>query len=212
MDLSNLTIHFLGDSITQYHAATSEDTAFVGLFRKKYPNAIIYNYGIGGSCISDCCIWDVEDMRIRAKRMEPDADLIVVFGGTNDFNCMAPLGAPEDRTPDTFRGACNLLLDDLLSRYPNAKIVICTPLHRFDETLPERDGHVRVAPLSEYVRIVRETARDYGCDLIDLYKLEEFRTESGVKSPLTRDGLHPMDEGHAIIFAYMDNALRKMEK
>lgn len=212
MDLSNLTIHFLGDSITQYHSATSEDTAFVGLFRRKYPNAVIHYYGIGGSCISGCYVWNVEDMRTRAKRMEPDADLIIVFGGSNDFHCMTPLGTPAGRTPDTFRGACNLLLDDLLARYPNTKIVICTPLHRFDETMPKRDGRVRVAPLIEYVRILRETARDYGCDLIDLYELEEFRTESSVKSPLTRDGLHPMDEGHALIFTYMDNALCNMEK
>lgn len=210
MDLSHLTIHFLGDSITQYHAATDESTAFVGLFRSKYPEAVIHNYGVGGSCIAGCCVWNSEDMRERAKRMEPDADLIVVFGGTNDFHCMTPLGTSGDRTPDTFRGGCNLLLDDLTARYPKAKIVICTPLHRFDETVPERDGRVRVAPLIEYVRILRETAQNYGCGLIDLYALEEFRTESGVKSPLTRDGLHPLDEGHAIIFAYMDDALKRI--
>lgn len=208
MNLSNLKIHFLGDSITEGFYAETEETSYVGRFQTQYPDAIIRNYGVGGSCISNHCIWDSEDMRARAKRMEPDADLIVIFGGTNDFHCMTPLGMPEERIADTFFGAYNLLLDDLCERYPNTKIVLCTSLPRFDETWPERDGRVRVAPLQTYVDIVKQIGQSRNLPVIDLFTLECFRDPiPGAKSSLTKDGLHPLDDGHEILFNRIHQAL-----
>ena len=53
--------------------------------------------------------------------MIPDADIVVVFGGTNDFGWGdAPLGTMEDRREDTFYGAYHLLLQKLIDRYPDA--------------------------------------------------------------------------------------------
>lgn len=66
--------------------------------------------------------------------MEPEADVIVVFGGTNDFgHGDAPLGTMSDRTPYTFYGACHVLIRKLLERYPEAELVFMTPLHRYVE-------------------------------------------------------------------------------
>ena len=208
MDLRNLKIHFLGDSITEGYWADTKETSYVGRFQTQYPNATIRRYGVGGSCVSSCCVWNVEDMRTRAKRMEPDANLIVIYGGTNDFHCMTPLGTPEERNEGTFYGAYNLLLDDLVERYPNAKIVLCTILPRFDETWPEREGRVRVAPLSAYVDIIKQISQVRNLPVIDLFNLECFREPiPGDKSPLTKDGLHPLDEGHEILFNHIHQAL-----
>lgn len=208
MVLNNLKINFLGDSITARFWAESEETSYVGRFRAQYPDAIIRNYGVQGSCISSCCIWDSEDMRTRAKRMDPDADLIVIFGGTNDFQCMTPLGTPEERNEGTFYGAYNLLLDIITEKYPNAKVVLCTILPRFDETWPERDGRVRVAPLSAYVDIIKDVGQAWNLPVIDLFNLECFREPiPGDKSPLTKDGLHPLDQGHEILFNRIHQAL-----
>lgn len=208
MDLRNLNIHFLGDSITEGFYADTKETSYVGRFQVQYPNATIRNYGVGGSCISNTCVWNSEDMRTRAKRMASDADLIVIYGGTNDFHCMTPLGAPDERTPDTFFGAYNLLLDDILGRYPNTKVVLCTILPRFDETWLERDGRVRVAPLQDYVDIIKQIGQMRNLPVIDLFNLEAFREPiPGDKSPLTKDGLHPLDEGHEILFNRIHQAL-----
>lgn len=208
MDLKNLTIHFLGDSITEGFSANTKEASYVGRFQAQYPDATIRNYGVGGSCVSNHCVWNSEDMRTRAKRMEPDADLIVIYGGTNDFFCMTPLGAPDERTPDTFFGAYNLLLDDILGKYPNTKVVLCTILPRFDETWLERDGRVRVAPLQDYVDIIKQIGQMRNLPTIDLFNLEAFREPiPGDKSPLTADGLHPLDEGHRILFNHIHQAL-----
>ena len=208
MDLRNLNVHFLGDSITEGFYADTKEASYVGRFQVQYPNATIRNYGVGGSCISNTCVWNSEDMRTRAKRMASDADLIVIYGGTNDFHCMTPLGAPDERTPDTFFGAYNLLLDDILERYPNTKVVLCTILPRFDETWLERDGRVRVAPLAAYVDIIKQIGQMRNLPVIDLFNLEAFREPiPGDKSPLTKDGLHPLDEGHEILFNRIHQAL-----
>ncbi len=208
MELSNLTIHFLGDSITEGYYADTKETSYVGRFQTQYPNATIRNYGVGGSCVSNKCVWSSEDMRARAKRMEPDADLIVIFGGTNDFHCVTPLGTPEERTADTFFGAYNLLLDDILERYPNTKVVLCTILPRFDETWPERDGIVRVAPVQAYVDIIKQIGQIRNLPVVDMFTLEALRPSiPGEKSPLTKDGLHPLNDGHALVFERIHQAL-----
>jgi GTPase SAR1 family protein len=67
----------------------------------------------------------------RVAEMDPDADLIVVFGGTNDFgHGDAPFGDFSDRTADTFCGAIHELYVSLLEKYPTATIMVITPLHR----------------------------------------------------------------------------------
>ena len=50
--------------------------------------------------------------------MPEKADAIVVFGGTNDFgHGQALLGTPDDRTPETFWGACHVLMQGLMEKY-----------------------------------------------------------------------------------------------
>ena len=68
--------------------------------------------------------------------MNPDADIIVVFGGTNDHgHGDAPMGTETDRTPDTFIGACHFLFSRLPNQFPGAIIVVLTPLHRMGENI-----------------------------------------------------------------------------
>ena len=204
MELGRKHIHFLGDSITYGISASSTSKSYVGLFRAQYPDAVIENYGVCGSCISDKCIWNVEDMRTRARRMTLGADLIIISGGTNDFFCLAPLGQKFERRADTFRGAYYLLLDDVEVRFAAADIVLCTPPPRFDESCMERDGRVRFAPLCDYSEVVKEMGEYYHLPVIDLFSLDVFRSNN---FDMTVDGLHPTDAGHEILFLYLRNAL-----
>ena len=156
MVLNNLKINFLGDSITARFWAESEETSYVGRFRAQYPDAIIRNYGVQGSCISSCCIWDSEDMRTRAKRMDPDADLIVVFGGTNDFgHGDAPFGEFSDRTVWSFCGALHVLYTSLLEKYPT-KLVVSRTMSKAFDFAGGRLGYFVAAPaFIEAVMLVR---------------------------------------------------------
>lgn len=211
MDISGMKINFLGDSITVGHGASEHRFSYVGRFVEKYPQATIRSYCIGGSCISNKCVWGVESMCDRIDKMNPDADLIVAFGGTNDFGCGVPLGTPDDRTDDTFHGACYSMLYKLHERFGGKPIVVATPLHRRGENLPGQNGRVYVAPLSAYVDALRQAAVAFGCPIIDLNGIDDFRTEPmGRGEALTIDGLHPNDEGYRIIFEKMDEALSRL--
>ena len=115
-----MKINFLGDSITQGAAATSREKNFVSLVGKQLGCEVV-NYGVGGTRIAAQLDSDVADpygeyFILRAKKME-DADLVVVFGGTNDYgHGNAPVGTPDDTSVYTFYGAFKMLADYLSIR------------------------------------------------------------------------------------------------
>ena len=140
---------------------------------------------------------------MRAQEMDDDADVVVVFGGTNDFgHGDAPIGDPSDRTNDTFWGACHKLFTDLINKYPTATIVVMTPLHRTNEDNVRGDGSKEYDydPLSTYVNIIKEVAAYYSLPLLDLWSISGIQPKVEInRLKYCPDGLHPNDEGHKII-------------
>ncbi len=205
MELKGTKINFLGDSITEGAGTSSHDKMFTMLIEREY-GAICQNYGIGGTRIARQKTpteekWD-RDFISRVPEMDNDADIVVVFGGTNDFgHGDAPLGTMDDRTPYTFYGALHCLYTALTEKYPDVPVVILTPLHRLNEDSPKGDNKpAPVGTLKEYVNIIREVAEYYSLPVLDLFK------ESGLqpKIPVIQqkyipDGLHPNDDGNAIL-------------
>ena len=205
MELKGTKINFLGDSITEGAGTSSHDKMFTMLIEREY-GAICQNYGIGGTRIARQKTpteekWD-RDFISRVPEMDNDADIVVVFGGTNDFgHGDAPIGTMSDRTPYTFYGALHCLYTALTEKYPDVPVVILTPLHRLNEDSPKGDNKpAPVGTLKEYVNIIREVAEYYSFPVLDLYK------ESGLqpKVPVIQqkyipDGLHPNDAGNEIL-------------
>ncbi|MBR2913330.1 MAG: SGNH/GDSL hydrolase family protein [Oscillospiraceae bacterium] len=206
MNLKGLKINFLGDSITEGHGATPE-TRFTTLIEQEQ-GAICRNYGIGGTRIARQSVpsenprWDL-DFCTRVYEMEEDADVVVVFGGTNDFgHGDAPFGEFEDRTQDTYCGALHVLMRSLITRYPKAKIVFLTPLHRLNEDNPRGDGGKPqdVNPLKAYVDVLRRTAEYYSLPVLDLYAVSGMQPAVPVIQEMYMpDGLHPNCAGHRIL-------------
>ena len=126
----------------------------------------------------------------RVDEMEPDADIVVVFGGTNDFgHGDAPLGVMSDRSPYTFYGACHVLMKKLLTRYPEAQIVFMTPLHRTVEERGERR-------LKDFVDAIRKVAEFYSIPVLDLYATSGLQPQVPIiMEKYCPDGLHPNDAG-----------------
>jgi lysophospholipase L1-like esterase len=212
MDISNKKVYFLGDSITEGAGASRAENSFVGRFKTAYPNAEIINYGRGGTRIakqlspSENGGFDYHFIA-RANDMQPDADLIVVFGGTNDFgHGNAPLGDIHSKDEKTFYGALYTLFENLLLKYPLAKILVLTPLRRGDEV------NNRGMTLQEYVTAVKERAAYFALPVLDLYTTSGMNPQvANVQQTLMPDGLHPNDEGHNRLFqlinAYICNMM-----
>ena len=204
MELNGLKINFLGDSITEGSGTTGKEKIYWSLIGKK-TGAIVRGYGVGGTRFAKQITPSVNpkhdlDFIMRAKEMDRDADMIVVFGGTNDFgHGDAPIGKMSDRENNTFYGACHMLFTDLINMYPEATIVIMTPLHRCNEDNVRGDGFKScdVAPLSRYVEIIKEVAAFYSLPVIDMWSISGIQPRVPVlKEKYCPDGLHPNDAGH----------------
>lgn len=204
MNLKGKKINFLGDSITQGCGASSEtEKGYVAVMGRLLDLSAARNYGIGGTRIarqhtpSENPLFD-RDFCSRVEEMDPDADVVVVFGGTNDHgHGDAPFGSPGDRTEATFCGACHVLCRKLSERFPHAKIVILTPLHRFEEKLRKGDS---LSTLEDYVNAIQTTAAQYNIPVLDLFRTSVLRIDDpAIAAKYAPDGLHPNDEGHEIL-------------
>lgn len=200
-------IGFLGDSITQgvnttktYHQYIAENA----WKSKIWVDAI--NYGIGGTTVATQS--GRSDSFIERKdTVAEDCDVIVIFGGTNDYGASNALGAIDDGQENTFLGAYSLLIDWYHINRPNAKIICCTPLRRYykGSTTVWKDAHTLKnsagLTLQDYAEAVRDVAREKAVPVVDLYfesgldfRLENIRTQYGA------DGLHPNAEGHKYFY------------
>lgn len=206
MNLNDKKINFLGDSITAGSCTSGKGYIYCDLIGEAY-HATVRNYGIGGTRIArqlsnEGPVGADGNFCDRAKTMDRDADVVVVFGGTNDFgHGDAPLGHPDDRTYDTFTGACHQLFSFLLDTYPTAVIVVLTPLHRANENNPRGDCKpTDVGRLSDYARILRSVAEQYALPVLDLYAQGGIQPcNTAQREALCPDGLHPNDAGHRLI-------------
>lgn len=204
MELKGKKIAFLGDSITEGAGVENPDNFFwkrIG----RLTGAECYGYGIGGTRIAPQHSqsaeerWD-NDFGSRVDEMIPDADVVVVFGGTNDFgHGDAPFGRYADRTTDTFCGAFAVLLEKLINRYPDAQLVVMTPLHRSSENeLGVNEWGVRRDfPLESYVDAILALSGQYSVPVLDLFRTSGLQPAVPVlKERYMPDGLHPNDLGH----------------
>ena len=201
MELKNKKVAFLGDSITAGCGTSGAGKDFVALFGKMAECAEVLNYGIGGTRIAP---WQPYSENMadgnfcgRVEELDENADIIVVFGGTNDFcHGNAPLGTPDDHTPATFYGACHFLMNRLVERFCGKPIVILTPLHRHGEDTPREDN----ATLKSYVNALKDSAEWYALPVLDLFAVSGIQPcIPGVQQKLCPDGLHPNDAGHRIL-------------
>lgn len=213
MKLEGKKINFIGDSITEGVGVKNPENIYMNRLKRAVGLAEARNYGVGGTRIapqhkpSAYEIWD-RDFILRTKEMDSDADVVVVFGGTNDYgHGDAPFGAFEDRTPETFCGACHVLFTELIEKYPSAQLVVMTPLHRCgEETSPE--GY---PALLAYVEMIRRVAEYYAIPVLDLYAVSGIQPSVPVlKEKYCPDGLHPNDEGHRLMAEKLEGFLRAL--
>lgn len=215
MDIDGKTVCFLGDSITQGCGASTAENGFVSLFAKAHPKTSVLNCGIGGTRIAAQKVPVSPEFEhpfySRAEEMSEHADVICVFGGTNDFgHGDAPLGTFSDRTPDTFCGALYVLSEKLIEKYLDATIAFFTPLHCTGEYVPSlrTDGEWI---LKDYVNAIRENAERFSFPVLDLYRVSGMQPQiQAVRESFMPDGLHPNDAGHRKVYAAVESFIKSL--
>ena len=206
MDIKNKKVIIIGDSITNGTGASSTENRYTDVFAR-ITGSTVYNYGVGGTRIArqrkaafppnEAFAERDYNMRLDEDVKETEADLIVVFGGTNDFgHGDAPLGSFSDNDEYTFYGAMHVLIKKLLNRYPEARLIFMTPLHRSSENEYLNSQGIRRALLIDYVKAIREVCEYYSIPVLDLYKDSGIQPSVPViKETFMPDGLHPSDKG-----------------
>ena len=212
MNLEGLKIAFLGDSITEGVGTSAPDKIYLNVLKKEANLKEALNYGESGTRFARQINLDTDEaieldnnsFSVRFETMDDTADAVVVFGGTNDYgHGDALLGEFNDRTPKTFYGACHYLMEGLINKYPDAKIVVMTPLHRTGERVS--NGR---ATLEGYVNIIKEVATYYSLPVLDLWSVSGIQPEVEIiKTKYCPDGLHPNDAGHEKLAEVIGNYL-----
>ena len=205
MDIKNKKMVFLGDSITAIgYAGTDDKTIYWKRFEIN-DGCTVSNNAIGGSKIALSQPLDPTRpyFLARVPDLPEEVDVVVVFGGTNDYGSGSnPLGKMTDRTDDTFYGALHNLMLALINKYPKATIVFMTPLHRINEHNEYNERGLRnVGCLEDYVNIIKEVAAYYAIPVIDLYKTSGLQPDvPKLRELYMPDGLHPNPAGHELIY------------
>ena len=221
MILNGKKIAFLGDSITEGVGAGPEkrfSTVFCEI-----TGAVEYNYGISGTRIARQFKPTVENLMFdrcfldRVDGMIPDADVVVVFGGTNDFgHGDAPFGTLTSDDEYTFCGAVHSLINRIINKYPEAQILFITPLHRHSENFDKCDtnicdGETKTSNLHlrDYVNAIKDICEMYSIPVLDLWSNLGIQPKIKAHQDLYMpDGLHPSPKGAERIAEHLAAFLR----
>lgn len=204
MEIKDKKINILGDSITAGGGASAPMYNYVNVFRN-LSGADVESYGVGGTRIAKQIHPELSAEAVynryfasRISDMRKEADIVVVFGGTNDFgHGDAPMGSFENDDPDTFYGALRDLYGKLYETYPTARIIVITPLHRVGEDEPLNEVGKPCRPLREYVTAIKAVAEEYSLPILDLWSSGNLTTKvERFEKMYFCDGLHPSDLGH----------------
>lgn len=200
-------IGFLGNSITEQGRYVSAYAALTGCKAK--------NYGKSGTHMAKRNADDTLSFDCRYAKMPDDLDMVIVFGGTNDFGHeqTAPFGQfsdGPDPNKNTFYAGLHRLFRGLSLKYRDKPVVVMTPVHHGTEldvpeyktgahgALEEIKNPTSGKTFKEYVDAIKEVAAFYSLPVIDAYSssgLTPF-TEIGKNHRYYfADGLHPNARG-----------------
>ena len=194
-----MVINFLGDSITAGAGASTYSNCYVELVKTRL-NITANNYGIGGTRIAKQIVTDDWDLPFysRVDEMEANADLVFVFGGTNDFDHGdAPLGDIESTCVQTFCGALNALVEKLINKYGKDKLCFILPLRRINEKANEASRPK--ADLYDYITSIKQILEKNGINYIDTFNYGLPKPITTLNENCFADGLHPNDKGYEML-------------
>lgn len=225
MNVKGFKINFLGDSITEGVGVSDNATLrYDSRLAKMLELSAVNNYAISGSRLAhqiypsatpryDLCFCG------RAYDMDISADMVVVYGGVNDYiHGDAPFGEIGDTVPATYCGGVYFLMNYLRETYKDKPIIFMTPArsflrHEVDDLIPSTHHAKRVEgkPLINYVDIIIETAKQFDIEVLDLYRDLEIDPHIPEQfEKYTMDGLHFNDEGHEILASKLKDFIDNM--
>ena len=202
--IRNKKISILGDSIS-----TSNGAAGIATTDTYYGRLIaLQGCTVYVNAVSDSCITSggsaAEDFTADARWSALSAsspDIIIIFGGINDFLQDRPLGTIGDTDKSaSFYGGLDYLYKSILNANPNARVFHNLPCHTTYSTggglIPEYNG---VNYLTDYINAIELVAKRYGVGIINTFQ-NSGMTCYNINTYAPSDGIHFEEAGHFLVY------------
>ena len=186
-DWSGKTISIVGDSIS-----TGGYTSTLG----NMTGATIDNNAISGTTLTGAFVSQLAEI-------DENSDLIIIFGGTNDYWHKATnIGTLDDTGTNTYLGTLKYILNYLQENHADAEYLFVFP---FDQTFQgnSSDTDFGKGSLNDFKTAFMSFCEAYNVHYLDL------STTSFDCSVHTSDGVHPTSTGHGIIATAIYNYITK---
>lgn len=200
-----MTIAFLGDSITFGYGLCNKENRYSTLVSQELKMEEL-NYGITGTLVAKTSVnlTDEKDFLSRAYLID-DADIAVIFGGTNDyFWSDKPIYGAGERY---FESAVRTIAERVKVKRDEKITLFVTPYphngignfyggntwdesNRHDTSEINYNGHT----LKEYVDVIVNVCNEQGIPCLNLFDDFGFSWQEH-----TSDGCHPNEAGHILL-------------
>ncbi len=183
----------IGDSITALNVYQGEVQNLTQL-------SPINSYGIAGTSITAVNKSDTNAICNRIDNIDHSANIISIFGGTNDWATNKPLGNKNSTSVTTFYGALKTMITKIKAENPKAKIMMFTPLQRNSHAQGQPAGmgaNLYGYTLIDYANAIKDVAQANNVPVLDLYNVSGITVQN--IDQYTKDGLLPNDVGFQMV-------------
>jgi lysophospholipase L1-like esterase len=200
------TILFQGDSITDGNRYKLPEQAWDlnhqmghgyssivnGQLEVKYPEKDLkfINKGISGNRLVDLFA------RMQADILNLSPDLLSILVGIND--AYEGVSSNSVTAPNKFDTIYHMLLDEVIERYPDIKLVLCEPffLPIGKVEVQRKEWEAAISPLQD---VTRKVAEEYKAIFIPYQQIFNELCTTREPSYWIWDGIHPTVCGHQVI-------------
>ena len=207
LDWSNKTITCFGDSITAGVGGTSGNYV---TFIHDLTKATTINKGLSGSKISEISGDSISSFVERVSTLDYSSDIIIIFGGTNDYWHLATdIGTFSDTATSTFYGAVKYIFEYIQNHTNNIVLAIFPPKQYYNNKSCYTDqGH---GTFEEFHDAYKKCCNYYSIPLLDLFEECTFNPLiSSHRSTYTSDGLHLNSTGYLEVAKLIVNKLKTL--
>lgn len=208
--LKNLTMYAIGDSYFAGHGGVGVNNAWPSLFASKYDMTKTVD-AIGGSTVANWSGYLEErpPMVLRYKNSLPtdNVDIILIEGGRNDRGTI-PIGTNDSTDINTFKGALNVMISDMKTKFPNALIICVTAWNAQDKTNPSTveyaEAMVELCASRDDVKCIN--AADPEVSGVDI-NVAEFRQKYCIGPD---DHSHLNADGMKLVLPYFEESIARL--
>lgn len=206
-EMRGKSVVFYGDSIT---ARYIDEHNYEDDFRPHYTQLLakefgfyFANYAISGATFAETTKNALVEMQ-NSQAILASADYVSIMLGTNDYGFGRSLGTPSSAASEsTVYGSVKLVLNTVFKANPNVKVMLVTPVDRFDYGKGMDKANPKGYTLSDVVTAIKTVGNQYGVTVADV---SGIITKDNKYDMLQRDSLHLSSDGYAALAAALKEA------